>query len=78
MLAVSYLRICCAQGGRRNSALSFLISTLKMMLHSVFGFSLSIGGKCMVAMKIIFLQAVGALVLAPLTWCFPIIAKSDY
>jgi len=68
MLAVSYLRICSALGGRRNSALTFLINTLKMMLHSVFGFSLSIGGNFSVATMIIFLQGVDfahTVVLAP-------------
>jgi len=70
ILGVSYSRICNALGGRRNSALTFLINTLKMMLHSVFGFALSIGGNFMVTSMIIFREAVGfshALVSAPLT-----------
>jgi len=81
MLAVSYLRVCSALGGRRNSALTFLINTLKMMLYSVFGFSLSIEGKFMVATLLIFLQVVDSLhtlIFAPLTRCFPNIGKSDY
>ena len=52
-----------------------------MMLHSVFGFSLTIGRKFIVARMLIFFQTVGfshAIILAPLTWCFPNIAKSDY
>ena len=68
-------------GGRRNSALTFLINILKMMLRSVYGFSLRIRGNFMVTTMIIFLKAVGfshALVLVPLTWCFPNIGKSNY
>jgi len=81
MLALFYLCICIALGGRRNSALAFLINTLKMMLHSVFGFALSIGGNFMVATMIIFFQVLDfshALLLEPLKWCFPNIEKSDY
>jgi len=81
LLALSYLRICNALGGGKNSALAFLFNTLKIMLHSVFGFSMSIGGNFMLTTMIIFLQAVGfshPLILAPLTKCFPNIGKSDY
>ena len=81
MLALSYIYICNSLCGRKNSALAFLMNTLKIVLHSVFGFSLNIGGNFMVTTMIILLIAVGishALVSVPLTQCFPNITKATF
>jgi len=57
------------------------MNTLKIVLHSIFGFSVSIGGNFMVTTMTILLKAVGishALVSVPLTQCFPNITKSNF
>jgi len=81
MLAVSYLCIWNGLDGRRNYTLTFVINILKMLLHSIFGFSFGIGANFMVTTMLIFLKTVGfvqSIVLAPTTLCIPNIAKGDY